>query len=104
MTWPAIIILTAACVACAANAYTLFKLTIRLNAAERAIRKQLEVTEAIVDRLAPAASAFDAFCGAIERSADEYILHRTYPTPTDDGNVVGLTSIMQTCDEEGGES
>lgn len=104
MTWPAIIILTAACVACAANAYTLVKLTIRLNAAERAMRKQLEVTEAIIDRLAPAEAAFDAFCGAIEHSVDEYILHHTYPTPTDDGNTVGLTSIMQARDEEGGKS
>lgn len=56
MTWPAIIILTAACVACAANAYTLVKLTIRLNAAERAMRTQLEVMAALVDRLGKQAS------------------------------------------------
>lgn len=104
MTWPAIIILTAACVACAANACTLVKLTLRLNAAERAIRKQLEVTEALYDRLIPAESAFDAFCGAIEHSVDEYILHHTHPTPPDDGSVVDLTSIMQPRDGEGGES
>ena len=104
MTWPAIIILTAACIACAANAYTLFKLTLRLDAAERAIRKQLEVTEALYDRLTHAEAAFDAFCGAIEHSVDEYILHHTHPTPTDDEYIPGFTSIMQTCDEEGGES
>lgn len=104
MTLPAIITLTAACIACAANAYTLVKLTIRLNAAEQAMRKHLEVTEALCDRLIPAASAFDAFCGAIEHSVDEYILHHTYPTPADDGNTVGLTSIMQARDEEGDES
>lgn len=56
MTWPAIIILTAACIACAANSYTLVKLTLRLNAAERVMRKHLEVTDALVDRMGKQAS------------------------------------------------
>lgn len=56
MTLPAIIILTAACVTCAANAYTLVKLTLRLNAAEQVMRKQLEVMGALVDRLGKQAS------------------------------------------------